>query len=26
LLVTIPAPNEKDPGARCKQDKKLRHG
>jgi hypothetical protein len=26
LLVTIPAPHEKDPGACCKQDKKLRHG
>ena len=26
LLVTIPAPHEKDPGARCKQDEKLRHG
>ena len=26
LLVTIPAPHEKDPGACCKQDEKLRHG
>ncbi len=26
LLVTIPAPHEKDPSARCKQDEKLRHG
>ena len=26
LLVTIPAPHEKYPGARCKQDEKLRHG
>ena len=26
LLVTIPTPHEKDPGARCKQDEKLRHG
>jgi hypothetical protein len=26
LLVAIPAPHEKDPGARCKQDEKLGHG
>jgi hypothetical protein len=26
LLVAVPAPHEKDPGARCKQDEKLRHG